>query len=1192
MLALLLVATRGVWETDDSQKRLVLDVGFETARDYDITSAYAVRGWNTTEGKMKITCPSTLAKHGGRFGMEVRIVQPYTRNFHAQFSLPHFMPRMKHSAYQLTFWGRVASTEATPEVTFLDVDEGYDWVGGAEVTLTSTWQHIAMEPVFTKPEHQGHEIQISFLVGMVAADFFFDDIQLFELDVPSPPPPSPPPPPFYLLWLDGEGGPKGAQTVVKAGVAQGSLEGDLSSKEAAHNGKYGYHVEVGEAFEEDFYGMLSLPPFLVTDHERLYTLSFWAKATGNPKPRPHITFQDEDNDYAYISGERVQLSNFWHQYEVRMVVPYKLRGHNVVTNLMLGGYVGTYDFDEFKVTDAGFVSPPPSPPVPPPSPPPNVLLQLTLESYERGSINSQAWPEGEMQLVVQSPSAAHSGQNGLFLKVVKAFDVDWHAQLSLRPFTPPDTQHGYIFSFWGRMTSVQQAGMPGHEAAPPRPKVVFQDADDEYTPLKQVAVPLNNDWNLFQVDLSIPRYRFGHAIVVSFWVGEAVGSFAFDDLEVTIVPLFSPPPPPPPLLLGIHASPPPPGVVALLGFEGGDDGVSSQRTANNGSWTVSVPDPRAAHTGGQGLYVQVERAWKWAPLAQVLLPRYVPRAGRETLLHLSFWARTEKLHANDPTPTVSVAFLDLHKNYEQLGLETVTLTRDWQMHYVVVDLKTDHVGHSIRPYLYVGMHAGIYLFDDFEYKEIEIEDGMEWLRRAPERIKNTRMGKFRLTFLDNDDWPIDYGRVSVTLKTHRFPLGASLRTRPQSRMSSANYLWYLKAAAEHFWSGSIASQLQWSQYEPQPGEVGNAKKAVDDLLGWTRAQEWSDMEALLFDGAHSAPDHWSAKLGCKDLEAQLRERLMRDLTHYTGRLVRYEVWRGALGWRELIDRCGEGFYFDAFRWAHAADPAAMLLTSEVDVLNTQTLTRAEAYHNLVYRMISQGVPVGGVGLQARFEGEVDASTVKHRLDVMSELKLPIYITDLAIAGLDASKHAYELEKFLRIAFSHPAVAGISLGELWDEGNPLPGSGLYSTTKEPKPAVQALERLWREEWHTTAEKPMGSEGSIEFDAFSGTYAYELRSRDRVCMGTVELDRPSDEDLQRIQREAGSSRVEPKVFMIQCDWAGHVHVPVWATPAAIALIFVGTLLTCFRQRRELMHSVGASNKGNLPIRRAPRDYDDEN
>ena len=80
----------------------------------------------------------------------------------------------------------------------------------------------------------------------------------------------------------------------------------------------------------------------VTDHERKYTLSFWAKASGNPKPRPHVTFQDEDEDYAYISGEHVQLSSFWHQYEVPLVVPYRLRGHNVVTNLMVRACAPTY----------------------------------------------------------------------------------------------------------------------------------------------------------------------------------------------------------------------------------------------------------------------------------------------------------------------------------------------------------------------------------------------------------------------------------------------------------------------------------------------------------------------------------------------------------------------------------------------------------------------------------------------------------------------------------------------------------------------------------------------------------------------------------------------------------------------------------------------------------------------------------
>ena len=134
---------------------------------------------------------------------------------------------------------------------------------------------------------------------------------------------------------------------------------------------------------------------------------------------------------------------------------------------MLGGYIGTYYFDDFQVVNSQFVSPPPSPPSPPPSPPPHVLMQLSLESFQKGSINSQAWPEGEMHVTLQSTQAAHSGRYGVLINVAKKFDQDWHAQVSLKGFTPPDTDHGYIFSFWGRAA----ADHPGGRAMP---KVVFQ----------------------------------------------------------------------------------------------------------------------------------------------------------------------------------------------------------------------------------------------------------------------------------------------------------------------------------------------------------------------------------------------------------------------------------------------------------------------------------------------------------------------------------------------------------------------------------------------------------------------------------------------------------------------------------------------------------------------------------------------
>ena len=91
------------------------------------------------------------------------------------------------------------------------------------------------------------------------------------------------------------------------------MTSDLSSHDAAHGGRYGYEVVVTEKAEINWHLLLSLPAFLVTDHERMYSCTFWAKATANPHPRPQVTFQDEDDNYAYVDSAYVQLTSFWHQ---------------------------------------------------------------------------------------------------------------------------------------------------------------------------------------------------------------------------------------------------------------------------------------------------------------------------------------------------------------------------------------------------------------------------------------------------------------------------------------------------------------------------------------------------------------------------------------------------------------------------------------------------------------------------------------------------------------------------------------------------------------------------------------------------------------------------------------------------------------------------------------------------------------
>ena len=78
------------------------------------------------------------------------------------------------------------------------------------------------------------------------------------------------------------------------------------------------------------------------------------------------------------------------------------------------------------------------------------------------------------------------------------------------------------------------------------------------------------------------------------------------------------------------------------------------------------------------------------------------------------------------------------------------------------------------------------------------------------------------------------------------------------------------------------------------------------------------MRGVLLDGGHAGKSHWSNQLACKDLESHMHKRLIRDVQHFKGRLTSYEVWVGALQWRDWIDRCGEALFHNAYRWAQQA----------------------------------------------------------------------------------------------------------------------------------------------------------------------------------------------------------------------------------------------------------------------------------
>lgn len=143
----------------------------------------------------------------------------------------------------------------------------------------------------------------------------------------------------------------------------------------------------------------------------------------------------------------------------------------------------------------------------------------------------------------------------------------------------------------------------------------------------------------------------------------------------------------------------------------------------------------------------------------------------------------------------------------------------------------------------------------------------------------------------------------MRLLRHAFPLGVSLQTRLETTHSAADYAWLLRTAAQHFWTGSLQTQMQWSTYEPSRGVVERTHAAITELVEWARGERWLPLSASLFDGGNADAEHWTNKLPCNQLAESLHERLARDLHAFHGKFGRYEVWRDTLRHREWIDRC-------------------------------------------------------------------------------------------------------------------------------------------------------------------------------------------------------------------------------------------------------------------------------------------------
>lgn len=277
--------------------------------------------------------------------------------------------------------------------------------------------------------------------------------------------------------------------------------------------------------------------------------------------------------------------------------------------------------------------------------------------------------------------------------------------------------------------------------------------------------------------------------------------------------------------------------------------------------------------------------------------------------------------------------------------------------------------------------------------------------------------------------------------------------------------------------------MKWAALHPQPTryDFGPADELVrlatehhmsvrGHTLCWGVANPaWLDpykqakpamIAQLLHDHIRTVVGHFRGKVFAWDVVNEA----LRDPGILPGDPLQDSIWYNQPG----IGQPGVGYIDQAFRWAHEADPDALLFYNENDVLVPGR--KFDAMYRMLSGMLARGVPVNGVGLQLHLgiNGYPNTEGFLSNLRRLAALGLQVHMTEVDVAvpvdsrgnasAADLQQQADTYARILEICLKVSACTAFQTWGFTDKHSWIPeahpGQGaalLFDDQYRPKPA---------------------------------------------------------------------------------------------------------------------------------------------
>ena len=320
------------------------------------------------------------------------------------------------------------------------------------------------------------------------------------------------------------------------------------------------------------------------------------------------------------------------------------------------------------------------------------------------------------------------------------------------------------------------------------------------------------------------------------------------------------------------------------------------------------------------------------------------------------------------------------------------------------------------------------------------------------------------------------GSSTKTLKQLAKPTGVRIGTAVDTAALAADAT-YAKAVADQFSSVTPENVMKWEVVEPKRGQLDFTE--ADKLVAFAKAHNqkvrghtlvWhSQLPAWLTDGVKSGD------ITKKQLRRILKRHITAEVRHFKGDVWAWDVVNeafeedGSLRDSLWLQELGPDYIADAFRWAHKADPKAILFYNDY---NTEGINpKSDAAYNLIKQLRSEGVPIEGYGVQGHLSTDyglpVDMEGNLHRFAKLG-LKTAVTEADVRItlpaspAEVQSQSSGYSY--MLQSCLLEQSCISFTVWGFTDKYSWVPqtfkGEGqanLYDEKYQPKPAYEAVQR---------------------------------------------------------------------------------------------------------------------------------------